>query len=128
MGLRPCSGAIIVLVFALAQGLFWTGVAATFAMGLGTAITVAGIANIALGARGFAGRLAKSKPGAGLIMVRGLETAAALAIIAFGVLLLTDYIVRTGSWASDTDSSSSKPPKSTELSYNSRIGRSGALA
>jgi ABC-type nickel/cobalt efflux system permease component RcnA len=29
VGLRPCSGAIIVLVFALAQGLFWAGVAAT---------------------------------------------------------------------------------------------------
>jgi ABC-type nickel/cobalt efflux system permease component RcnA len=39
VGLRPCSGAIIVLVFALAQGLFWAGVAATFVMGLGTAIT-----------------------------------------------------------------------------------------
>ena len=38
VGLRPCSGAIIVLVFALAQGLFWIGVASTFAMGLGTAI------------------------------------------------------------------------------------------
>ncbi len=93
VGLRPCSGAIIVLVFALAQGLFWTGVAATFAMGLGTAITVAAIASLAVGARGFAGRLAKSRPGAGLIMVRGLETAAALAIIAFGVLLLTGYMV-----------------------------------
>ncbi|HVZ51114.1 MAG TPA: nickel transporter, partial [Pseudolabrys sp.] len=33
VGLRPCSGAIIVLVFALAQGLFWIGVASTFAMG-----------------------------------------------------------------------------------------------
>jgi nickel/cobalt exporter len=27
VGLRPCSGAIIVLVFALAQGMFWIGVA-----------------------------------------------------------------------------------------------------
>ena len=41
VGLRPCSGAILVLVFALAQGIFWAGVAATFVMGLGTAITVA---------------------------------------------------------------------------------------
>ena len=44
VGLRPCSGAIIVLVFALAQGLFWIGVASTFVMGLGTAITVAVVA------------------------------------------------------------------------------------
>src|SRR5882724_8401001 len=36
VGLRPCSGAILVLVFALAQGLFWAGIAATFVMGLGT--------------------------------------------------------------------------------------------
>ena len=93
VGLRPCSGAIIVLVFALAQGLFWIGVAATFAMGLGTAITVAAIATIAVGARSFAGRLAKSKSGGGMLIVRALETAAALAIILFGVLLLTGYIV-----------------------------------
>jgi len=93
VGLRPCSGAIIVLVFALAQGLFWVGVASTFVMGLGTAITVATIATIAVGARGFAGRLAKAKPGAGLLALRGLETAAAVVIVAFGGLLLTGYMV-----------------------------------
>ena len=37
VGIRPCTGAILVLVFALTQGLFWAGVAATFAMALGTA-------------------------------------------------------------------------------------------
>jgi nickel/cobalt exporter len=93
VGLRPCSGAIIVLVFALAQGLFWIGVASTFVMGLGTAITVAIVATIAVGARGFAGRLAKSKPGTGLLIVRGLETAAAGLIILFGVALLAGYMV-----------------------------------
>jgi nickel/cobalt transporter (NicO) family protein len=93
VGLRPCSGAIIVLVFALAQGLFWIGVASTFVMGLGTAITVAIIATLAVGARGLAGRLAKTKPGVGMILIRGLETAAALVIVLFGAALLTGYIV-----------------------------------
>jgi nickel/cobalt exporter len=93
VGLRPCSGAIIVLVFALAQGLFWIGVASTFLMGLGTAITVALIATLAVGARGLAGRFAKSKPGAGMILIRGLETAAALVIVLFGAALLTGYMV-----------------------------------
>jgi nickel/cobalt transporter (NicO) family protein len=93
VGLRPCSGAIIVLVFALAQGLFWIGVASTFVMGLGTAITVAAVASIAVGARGFAGRIAKAKPGGALLIVRGLETGAAALIIVFGVLLLTGYMV-----------------------------------
>ena len=34
VGLRPCSGAIILLVFALSQGLFWAGAVSTFVMGL----------------------------------------------------------------------------------------------
>jgi nickel/cobalt exporter len=93
VGLRPCSGAIIVLVFALAQGLFWVGVGATFMMGLGTAITVAAIATLAVGARGLAGRLAKAKPGAGMLVIRGLETGAAAVIVLFGALLLTGYMV-----------------------------------
>jgi ABC-type nickel/cobalt efflux system permease component RcnA len=92
-GLRPCSGAIIVLVFALSQGLFWAGVGATFMMGLGTAITVTGIATIAVAARGFADRLAHSRSGGGLVFLRVVEVAAALVIVCFGVLLLTGYIV-----------------------------------
>src|SRR6266702_280445 len=35
VGLRPCSGTIIVLVFALAQGLFWAFVVSTLVLGLG---------------------------------------------------------------------------------------------
>ena len=93
VGLRPCSGAIIVLVFALAQSMFWTGVASTFVMGLGTAITVSAIATIAVGARGLAGKFAKAKPGAGMVLLRGLETAAAGFIVVFGALLLMGYMV-----------------------------------
>jgi nickel/cobalt exporter len=93
VGLRPCSGAIIVLVFALAQGLFWTGVGATFVMGLGTAITVGAIATLAVGARGIASRFAKAKPGPGMLALRGLEAAAAVVVLVFGVLLLTGYAV-----------------------------------
>src|SRR6202142_4221560 len=93
VGLRPCSGAVIVLVFALAQGLFWIGAASTFVMELGTAITVATIATLAVGARGLAGKLAQAKPGAGMLLLRGFETAAALLIVAFGALLLTGYMV-----------------------------------
>jgi nickel/cobalt exporter len=93
VGMRPCSGAIIVLVFALAQGLFWTGVAATLVMGLGTAVTVAGIATIAVGARSWASRFAGARAGYGMLAMRGIEVAAALVITAFGVLLLSGYMV-----------------------------------
>ena len=54
VGIRPCSGAVLVLVFALAQGLFWAGVASTFAMALGTAITVSVLAALAIGSRNVA--------------------------------------------------------------------------
>ena len=57
VGIRPCTGAILVLVFALTQGLFWAGVAATFAMAIGTAITVAALATLALGSRELALKL-----------------------------------------------------------------------
>ena len=93
VGLRPCSGAILVLVFALAQGLFWAGVAATFVMGVGTAITVAVIASIAVGARAWAQHFADARSGYGMLAMRGVEVGAAVVIIAFGALLLTGYMV-----------------------------------
>src|SRR5262247_1931481 len=93
VGLRPCSGAILVLVFALAQGLFWAGVVATFIMGLGTAITVAIIATIAVGAKAWARRFADAQSGYGMLVMRGIEVGAAVVIIAFGALLLAGYIV-----------------------------------
>jgi nickel/cobalt exporter len=92
VGLRPCSGAIIVLVFALAQGLFWAGVASTFVMGIGTAITVAAIATLAVGARAVAKRFAATRAGYGTVLLRGVEVCAAGVVIAFGTLLLTGTI------------------------------------
>jgi nickel/cobalt transporter (NicO) family protein len=93
VGLRPCSGAILVLVFALAQELFWAGVVATFVMGIGTAITVAVIATIAVGAKAWAGHFAGARSGYGTLALRGIEVGASLLIVAFGVLLLTGYMV-----------------------------------
>ena len=61
VGVRPCSGAILVLVFALTQGLFWAGVFATFAMALGTAITVSALAVVAVVSRDWAAGLAGGK-------------------------------------------------------------------
>jgi nickel/cobalt exporter len=92
VGLRPCSGAILVLVFALAQGLFWAGVAATFVMGLGTAITVATIAVVAVSAKDLAARLSGAKEGGGALFMRGVEFAAAGLVLLFGVGLLFGYL------------------------------------
>jgi nickel/cobalt exporter len=92
VGIRPCSGAILVLVFALAQGLFWAGVAATFVMGLGTAITVATIAVIAVSAKGLAQRMTAGRDGGGALVMRGVEFGAAGLVLLFGVGLLLGYI------------------------------------
>lgn len=92
VGLRPCSGAIIVLVFALAQGLIWAGIASTFVMGLGTAITVGSIASLAVGAKVLAKKLASKPTGYGGVLLCGLECGAAVLVLTFGVLLLTGYM------------------------------------
>lgn len=87
VGIRPCTGAILVLVFALTQGLFWAGVAATFAMAFGTAITVAVLATLALGSRELALKLG----GANSAWVNGVWAACAIGgstlILLFGTIL-----------------------------------------
>jgi nickel/cobalt transporter (NicO) family protein len=93
VGLRPCSGAILVLIFALAQGLFWAGVVSTFIMGLGTALTVTAIAVLAVGAKGLARRIVAHREGSGAIVLRGIETCAALLVFVFGAALLAGYMV-----------------------------------
>jgi nickel/cobalt transporter (NicO) family protein len=98
VGLRPCSGAIIVLIFALAQDLFWTGIGATLLMGLGTAITVAAIATVAVSARNVASRIATARLGLGMLMMRAIEVGAAGLIVAFGGLLLAGYMASEQLW------------------------------
>jgi nickel/cobalt exporter len=98
VGLRPCSGAIIVLIFALAQDLFWTGVGATLIMGLGTAVTVAAIATLAVSARGLASRVARTRAGLGMLAMRAIEAGAAALIVAFGILLLAGYMASEQLW------------------------------
>jgi len=92
VGIRPCSGAIVVMVFALAQGLFWAGIAATFLMGLGTAMTVATIAAIAVSAKGVAQRLSAGRERGGALFLRGIELGAAALVLLFGAGLLFGYL------------------------------------
>ena len=48
VGIRPCTGAVLVLLFSLSAGIFVWGLVATFAMALGTAITVAALAGVSV--------------------------------------------------------------------------------
>ncbi|WP_245572964.1 nickel/cobalt transporter [Lichenihabitans psoromatis] len=84
-GLRPCSGAILVLVFALAQGYFLAGVAATLAMSLGTAITTSALACLAVLAGGLAVRLSGGGSRRGELVLRALEAGAGALILLLGI-------------------------------------------
>ncbi|MDB5513127.1 MAG: nickel transporter [Enterovirga sp.] len=87
-GIRPCSGAIILLVFALSQGLFAAGVAATLAMALGTAITTGALAALAVMAKSAALRLARGRGEGGTRAVAWLEVLASAFVAALGAALL----------------------------------------
>lgn len=93
VGLRPCSGAILVLVFALAQGIFWVGAASALLMGVGTALTVSAIAALAVFAKHAAVRLAANRSGsAAAVALRGVELLAALMLVAFGLALFFGFM------------------------------------
>jgi len=89
VGIRPCSGAIIVLVFALSQGLLLAGIAATVVMSLGTGITVAAVATLAVTAKGLAMRFAGGVE-SGFVqgLTRTFEIGGAAVIMLFGLILL----------------------------------------
>lgn len=97
VGLRPCSGALIVLVFALSQGFFLAGVASALAMGLGTGLTVAALACLAVAAGGAATRIGNRLSGTGAARLRyGVEALAALAVLLLGVMLLGGMVAGGG--------------------------------
>ena len=90
IGVRPCSGSVIVLLFALANGVFLAGVAAAFAIASGVAITVS-----ALGLASVFGNTAVLRVFRGDAAGGGERAAAVLSIVgaamicALGALLLS---------------------------------------
>lgn len=87
-GARPCTGAILILVFTLSQGILWAGILAVAAMAAGVALTTSGIAALAVYFKALAVRMAAGGGGFGLWAIAILETLAALAVTALGLLLL----------------------------------------
>ncbi len=87
-GIRPCAGAIVVLVFALSQGLFAAGMAATVAMALGTALTTGAIAALAVFAKALALRVAGGRGAGGALAMAGVELLAAAFVLVLGLTLL----------------------------------------
>jgi ABC-type nickel/cobalt efflux system permease component RcnA len=88
VGVRPCSGAIIVLVFALSQKLLPAGIASVLVMSLGTSITVSALVVLAVSAKDVALRFANADSATTERVMRALEMVGALIVMLFGLTLL----------------------------------------
>lgn len=87
VGLRPCTGALVVLTFSFMNGIWWAGIGATFAMALGTAMSVSALAAVAVGAKGFAKRYAGIQS-FGPSIIGGIEVVGGVLILLVGASLL----------------------------------------
>ena len=87
VGIRPCTGALLVLVFANTIGIYWAGVASTFAMAFGTFITVSVVATIAVYSKKLAERLAHGDSRLLGYLGTGLRLVGGAGIIFFGLIM-----------------------------------------
>jgi ABC-type nickel/cobalt efflux system permease component RcnA len=87
VGIRPCTGAILVLVFANGLGLYWAGVFSTFAMAAGTFITVSVIAAVTVYSRKLAAMMMRGNSRLIDWFGLGLRFAGGLAIASLGTIL-----------------------------------------
>ncbi|WP_157016360.1 nickel/cobalt transporter [Mesorhizobium xinjiangense] len=87
VGLRPCSGALIVLTFAFLNGLWLGGIVSVFAMAVGTAITVSVLATLAVTAKNWAVAIAGDGR-AGNRVHSTIEIAGAALVFVLGLTLL----------------------------------------
>lgn len=86
IGIRPCTGAIAVLIVALGIGLFWAGVMAAFAMAIGTAITVSALAILAVTSRDLAKRIAGRESRWSGWIERGAAIGGSAVVLILGVM------------------------------------------
>lgn len=90
IGIRPCAGAVLVLIFATILNLKGAGIAAVFAMSLGTAITVSILAALSVYARRTARRLSEHLPEGGVAaatLFNGAALLGGLVVLLLGIAL-----------------------------------------
>ncbi|MDR6103381.1 nickel/cobalt exporter [Agrobacterium larrymoorei] len=88
VGLRPCSGAIIVMSFSMLNGLLIGGMLSVLAMSIGTALTVSLLAILAVTAKDAAIRYAGTGSRRASRIANGIEIAGALVVLLMGLALL----------------------------------------
>lgn len=88
VGMRPCTGALVVLSFAFLNGLWLGGFLSVFAMAIGTAITVSILATMAVLAKNWAVAFAGDGRTGNRVHTT-IEIAGAAFVFLLGVTLLT---------------------------------------
>ncbi|MDJ0891448.1 MAG: nickel/cobalt transporter [Gammaproteobacteria bacterium] len=89
IGLRPCSGAVLVLILASVMDLAWHGALAVLAMSLGTAITIVTLAILATKAREWASAVVAHRSPLWALAGGGVGVLGGALLLLFGLLLLS---------------------------------------
>ncbi|WP_366656550.1 hypothetical protein [Fodinicurvata sp. EGI_FJ10296] len=98
VGLRPCTGAILLLLFTLAGGVFWVGILAVIAMAIGVGLTVSAAAILAGWAR--SGLVRGTGLGGSSVatarVVRIVEFVGAGLVLAIGTMMMIGTVATGG--------------------------------
>jgi ABC-type nickel/cobalt efflux system permease component RcnA len=96
VGIRPCSGAVLVLLFSMSAGIFHWGILATLAMSLGTAITVAGLATVSVIIRDSSFLMGGKQSVWRQKLSRGFGFFAAIVLIIISISMIWSYSSNAG--------------------------------
>ncbi len=92
VGVRPCSGALIVLSFAMLNGLVLGGIMSTFAMAAGTGLTVAVLATLAVTAKNAALKFSSGEESAARLH-KAIEISGAVFLTLIGFVMLRAALI-----------------------------------
>lgn len=92
IGARPCSGAIMILLFSNALGIVTWGMAAVMTMAFGTALSIMGLSLAVRYARNRTAAFFGSEPGRLRWLVPGLKIAGGVALMLFALVLFLTVI------------------------------------
>jgi nickel/cobalt exporter len=92
VGIRPCTGAILLLLFACIIGIVWAGVLATLAMAVGTALSTGFVAIAAMHSKTWTLRLLKNAPR------RLAKIQACFSVMGGGILMLMAGLLLTATF------------------------------
>ena len=92
-GVAPCASAIIIMLFALANGAMLVGTIAVLSLSLGMGLTVSAIGVLSILARGLMKRFAGGETATGERLERTLAIGGSILVMAFaGALMLGAWV------------------------------------